>query len=127
MSKNIKNIQIFSGENFQFLQLQKIIYILHGHIFTGFIQARPSKIQGLFKDFSRTNLTIFKDLLLRNTYTYLSIIETLGPATLAFGGGGIIILSLVLSLWVDAVVEVSVLTLVSFSIKKFEKVPDKDC
>ena len=63
-----------------------------------------------FKDFSRTNLTIFKDLLLRNTYTYLSIIETLGPATLAFGGGGIIILSLVLSLWVDAVVEVSVLT-----------------
>ena len=30
--------------------------------YTGFIQARPSKIQGLFKDFSRTNLTIFKDL-----------------------------------------------------------------
>ena len=29
---------------------------------SGFIQARPSKIQGLFKDFSRTNLTIFKDL-----------------------------------------------------------------
>ena len=93
---------------------------------TGFIQARPSKIQGLFKDFSRTNLTIFKDLLLRNTYTYLSIIETLGPATLAFGGG-VIILSLVLSLLVDAVEEVSVLTLVSFLIKKFVKVPDKDC
>ena len=93
----------------------------------GFIQARPSKIQGLFKDFSRTNLTIFKDLLLRNTYTYLSIIETMGPATLAFGGGSIIILSLVLSLWVDAVVEVSVLTLASFLIKKFVKVPDKDC
>ena len=83
---------------------------LYTHWFPLPIQGSYGQGQVKFKDFSRTNLTIFKDLLLRNTYTYLSIIETLGPATLAFGGGGIIILSLVLSLWVDAVVEVSVLT-----------------
>ena len=32
----------------------------------GFIQARLSQIQGLFKDFSRTNLIVFKDY---DTYT----------------------------------------------------------
>ena len=54
---------------------------------TGFIQARPSKIQGLFKDKSYH-----------------------------FQGLG-----------VDAVVGGSVLTFVSFLIKKFVEVPDKDC
>ena len=63
-----------SSQSCKFVQnyFSKIIF-LHAHVqcvcivmakyqMAGFIQARPSKIQGLFKDFSRTNLTIFKDL-----------------------------------------------------------------
>ena len=42
--------------------VDEILRVGLNRVHTGFIQARPSKIHGLFKDFSRTNLTIFKDL-----------------------------------------------------------------
>ena len=38
--------------------------LLKGLTLTGFIQARPSQIQGLFKDFSRTNFKFSRTIIL---------------------------------------------------------------